>query len=133
MFEALVGAGLCDLRKTCIRLQTAALVDRETVQCYREQHWTTPQYCWAAEEALRGTKSAMDQAERSYCEHLAGVHATSFFVYSSILRQPLLNGCTETVQQRIAELFFRSMAAQSAWVKAERDKNHEAIDGSIRS
>jgi hypothetical protein len=75
----------------------------------------------------------MDQAERSYCEHLTGVHATSFFVYSGILRQPLLNGCTETVHERIAELEFRSMPAQSAWVKAERDKRHQSSDGSIRS
>jgi hypothetical protein len=91
------------------KFQKAALVNRETVQRYREQHWTTPQDCWAAEEALRSTKSAMDQAERSYCEHLSGVDATLFFVYSSILRQPLLTGCTETVHEHIGEVEFRSM------------------------
>jgi hypothetical protein len=95
------------------------------------QRTTLDEDCWSAEEALRSTKSAMDQAERSYCERLAGVHATSFFVYSGILRRSLLNGCTETVHERIAELEIRSMAAQSAWVIAERAKAHESSDGSI--
>jgi hypothetical protein len=105
-----------------VRLQKAVLVDRDTVRRYREEHWTSVQERWAAEEALRSTRSAIDQAERVVGEHVALAHATSFFIYFGIPRQSLMNGYCDALRERIVDLEIRSMAAQSAWMKAQLAK-----------